>query len=300
MTFFLILVFVIILVITVTSIRVFYGFKPPLNIESGSPTDFGFPDYRTVWIPTKKNKKLFGWYIPVSPSERVTEEQYDAPTLILVHGWGGNAEFALPLALPFKGKNVNLLLFDHRNHGNSDKNVFSSLGTMAEDVDAAIDWVQSNQKGSGKIALIGHSIGAAAVLYAASRRNDIGAVVSLSTFAHIKKIVAGFLRRFGVMQSHVPTIIRLLEWLVGHSLDEAAPVQTITKLPCPALLLHGTADETISFRDFEEICKIAIEQNVPDIRCLTLEGGVHFPIDEVTARSGEIMRFLQEHDILPR
>ncbi len=292
MFYFLALLAILLLVVTITSLRVYYGFKPPCHIETGTPADQGF-DYQQVWIPTKQNKKLYAWYIPSTQPDKVK-----AATLIMVHGWGGNAEFALPLALPFKDKNINLLLFDQRNHGKSDKHVFSSIGTMQEDVSATIDWVRKEKDKNTKIAIIGHSIGGAAVLYTAVKRNDIEAVLSLSTFAHVRKIVASFLTRRGVMKAHTPAIIRFLEKLIGHSLDESAPIHTIKHLSCPALLIHGTADETIPFTAFEELCKVAITHNISTIRCLTLKDGNHFPIEQVVAHSNDIMRFLKDTGIL--
>ncbi len=292
MTIFFILLAIILFVVIIVSIRIYLGFKPPLNVEKGTPADCGL-EYQQISIATRKNKKLFGWFIPST-----TGNPNRASTLIMVHGWGGNAEFALPLALPFKDHNINILMFDHRNHGKSDKDRISTIGTMSEDVGAAIDWVKDNHPKSEKIAVIGHSIGGAAVLHQATQRHDIAAVLSLSTFAHIKKIVAGFLHRFGVMKNHLPTAIKVIERIIGHSLDDMAPVNTIQKLNCPALIMHGTADDTIPYADFEEICKTAIDNAVPNISCLSLEGGEHFPVEEVTAKAKEIITFLSNHNIL--
>ena len=180
MTFLFILLIIIVFIIMIITVRVYFGFKPPLNIEKGTPADSGFA-FQQVSIPTHKNKNLFGWFIPSTQPE-------PAATLIMVHGWGGNAEFALPLVQPFKNANINILMFDHRNHGKSDKDSISTIGTMSEDVGAAIDWLKDNHPESSKIAVIGHSIGGAAVMHQATKRDDIDAVLILSTFAHIKKL----------------------------------------------------------------------------------------------------------------
>ena len=100
------------------------------------------------------------------------------------------------------------------------------------------------------------------------------------------------------MKRHIPMVITFIEWIIGHSLDEIAPVNTIKHLNCPTLIMHGTADEMIPYSDFEEICKVAIDHAIPDIRCLSLEGGEHFPVEEVLAKSEEIKHFLHTHNII--
>jgi len=100
------------------------GFRAPRRIEKGNPADFGLP-YRETGIHTRRGKNLFAWWLPAATP---------APTIILLHGWGGNAELMLPLALPLPHAGLNVLLLDARNHGRSDSASFSSLPRFAEDV----------------------------------------------------------------------------------------------------------------------------------------------------------------------
>ncbi len=65
------------------------GFRAPRLREHGSPADQGLA-YQEAWIPTARDKRLFAWWLPGGDS---------APTLLMLHGWGGNAELMLPLAL---------------------------------------------------------------------------------------------------------------------------------------------------------------------------------------------------------
>ena len=77
----------------------------------------------------------------------------------------------------------NVLLYDARNHGKSDRDSFSSLPRFAEDLGCAIEWAKQRDP-SQKIVVFGHSIGAAAAMLAASHRTDIDLVIGLSGFAH--------------------------------------------------------------------------------------------------------------------
>ena len=38
------------------------------------------------------NQKLYGWFLPIKNFQK---------TIIILHGWGGNIEMMLPIALPF-------------------------------------------------------------------------------------------------------------------------------------------------------------------------------------------------------
>ena len=112
----------------------------------------------------------------------------------MIHGWGGNALFLLPLAEAFLASGLNILLVDSRNHGQSDDDGHSSLPKFAADLSSAIDWVKQQPEHDGPITLCGHSLGGGAVLLAAADRNDISAVISLATFAHPTNMMRRFMK----------------------------------------------------------------------------------------------------------
>lgn len=109
------------------------GFRAPRLIEQGSPADFGI-SFSDIGIPTRRGKRLFAWWLPA-----MIPNQVMAPTILLMHGWGSNAELMLPLAVPLHRAGMNVLLLDARNHGRSDADNFSSMPRFAEDVAEAID-----------------------------------------------------------------------------------------------------------------------------------------------------------------
>lgn len=57
-------------------------------LETAEPA--GLP-WREVVLPTANGKQLFAWFIPADQP---------GPALVVMHGWGGNAEMMLPLAAP--------------------------------------------------------------------------------------------------------------------------------------------------------------------------------------------------------
>ena len=221
--------------------------KAPRCIGSKTPGDHGLT-FTTIRIPTAHHKELNAWLIPSARSG-------NAPAIVILHGWGSNSEMMLPLARPLHKAGFSLLLIDARGHGSSDEDRFPSLPLFAEDLDHAIDWLRQQPAiDVENISLLGHSVGAGAALYSASRRNDLRAVVSVAAFAHPEWVIRRLLdakrvpyRPFGWYA------LRYLEKLVGCSFDDMAPEKTISGVRCPVLLVHGKQDETVPVGDAQRI-----------------------------------------------
>lgn len=204
-----------------------------------TPADLGLA-FDTTQIPTARGKGLSAWFIPVKGAE-------PAPVALIMHGWSGNAAMMLPLVPALHTADLAVLLIDARCHGHSDEDDFTSLPRFAEDIDHALAWLRRcPQADPRRIALIGHSVGAGAVLLAASRRTDVAAVVSLAAFSH----PVAMMRRF-LSHKRVPYLplgwlmLRYVERVIGHRFDDIAPVTTIGRIQCPVLLIHGAEDTTV-------------------------------------------------------
>ena len=263
-------------------ITIHLGFRVPKNPEKTDPSSMGLV-FQTVSIPTVSAKQLFGWLLP-SPDATTT--------LVIFHGWGGNAEQMLPMALPFHKAGMNILLVDARNHGHSDRDTFSSLPRFAEDAEKTIEWLkQIYPEYSHKIALLGHSVGGGAVLLAASRRNDIDAVISISTFAHPRWMMQRFLHKVHIPSFLITFIIHYVEWVIGYHYEEIAPINTICHIKCPVLIVHGNADQTVPVADALMIKKECKRSN---IKLLTVENAGHESVEKIKTHAKELVKFLQD------
>ena len=262
------------------------GFRAPRRIQRNSPADYGLA-YEETRIRTAAGKQLFAWWVPVAEP---------APSLIILHGWGGNAGLMLPLAVPIHQAGLNVLLLDARNHGFSDSAGFSSLPRFAEDAGAAADWVKAHSRDPGKrVALLGHSVGAGAVLLEASRRDDIAAVISIAAFAHPEWMMRRYLARFRIPGFGISWILRYVEWVIGYRYTEIAPMNTACRVQCPILLVHGTADETVPVTDAR-----AIRDHCPGGKpeLLLIEGGRHDSVEEVEHHADRLVAFLKQTGIM--
>jgi len=262
------------------------GFRVPRNLEKTDPSRLGLA-FQTISIPTVSQKQLFGWLLPVSGA---------TSTMVILHGWGGNAEQMLPMALPFHQAGMNVLLLDARNHGRSDRDGFSSLPRFAADMEKAIEWLKrSYPEYSRKIALLGHSVGGGAVLLTASRRSDIDAIISVSAFAHPKWMMQRFLKQVHVPSFLISFVIRYVEWLIGYRYEEIAPINTICHIKCPVLLVHGKADRTVPVED-----ALTIERGCrrPYIRLLMVDNAGHESVEKIKTHKKELVEFLRDSGFL--
>lgn len=257
--------------------------RAPRVTETASIQQHGLTG-REVRLPTRRGKQLFGWLLPGSADT-------PSPAVIVLHGWGANAEMMLPLARPLQAAGFTVLLIDARNHGGSDADNFSSLPRFAEDLDVAIDWLKTQPEAiPEQIAVIGHSVGAAAALLAASRRNDLAGVISLAAFAHPAVMMRRWLtaKRF----PYFPLgwyVLHYVQHVIGHRFDAIAPVNTLPRVACPVLLVHGADDSTIPVADAHDL--FARRQN--DSVQLLVYPGEHDSTDELERHSDELVRFLQ-------
>lgn len=256
------------------------GFRAPRMREVGSPGDAGLP-FDEVSIPTVRRRQLFGWLLPVPNATR---------TLVILHGWGGNAEQMLPMAAPFHEAGFNVLLIDARNHGGSDADTFSSLPRFAEDLGMAIGWIkQHHPEKTGCVAVLGHSVGAGAALFEASRNPDIAAVISVSAFAHPAEVTAASVRHLHLPRPVIGLIVRYVEWLIGHRFDTIAPLNTVSRITCPVLLVHGTADQVVPVEDAR---RIYARCGASTARLLEIDGAGHDSTDRIEEHVGELLEFL--------
>ena len=258
-----------------------YGFKAPHIAEVGDPADLGMA-FRQVDITACNGANLFGWHI-------LAKTRPATPTVLIMHGWGVNAEVVMPIAHPFYNAGFNVLLVDARNHGSSGNGGPSSMPTFAQDIESALDWLKA-QPETGKIALTGHSVGAAASLLVASRRHDMDAVISIASFAHPEWLMRRYLQSLHLPKPLISLVLRYVERIIGHRYVDIAPMNTLCKIQCPVLLVHGQIDKTIPVADVH-----AIAGNCPDKtpEVLLIPDAHHGSVDKVEQHGPELVQFLK-------
>jgi len=173
------------------------------------------------------------------------------PVVVAVHGWGANGSTLAPMVEPLVRAGIAVVLFDAASHGDSSAEAFSSLPRFAEDLAAVLDALRGHPPlDASRIALLGHSVGAAAVLLHTARHGGVQAVVSLSAFAHPREVMERWLQ-----EHHIPrrwigaAILEHVQEVIGERFDHIAPEHQLAYIACPVLLVHGGQDQTVPLSD---------------------------------------------------
>ncbi len=231
-----------------------------------TPAAFGLA-FETVRIGTANGRSVHGWLIAPAAGAGAPH-----PAVIVMHGWGGNAAMMLPLARPLHDAGFATLFVDARCHGASDDDGFASLPRFAEDIEHAFEWLAARADvDAGRVALLGHSVGAGAALLAASRLPGVMAVASVAAFSHPASMMRRWLATRRVPEWPVGRyVLGYVQRTIGHRFDDIAPVTTIARLRCPVLLVHGADDDVVPLDDAYRI--FAARAHDP-VELLVLGGG---------------------------
>jgi len=228
-----------------------------------------------VWIDGPSGKRLHAWFIPVDT---------EAPAVVVLHGWGGNATDMLPIAPGINSVGFHALFLDARTHGLSDNEDFMSMPRFAEDLDTALAWLHARDDVT-TVGVIGHSVGAAAAILAASRDTTIDAVVAVASFAHPEELM------WRAIPYPAPvkwTLLRIIRRMIGVSFDDIAPRNRIGEVKVPVLLLHGDADEVVPVED-----ALSLHEHLPSSRLITVPGGKHSDLEAFEPYFEQVDDFLR-------
>ena len=203
--------------------------------------------------------RLAGWYVPAGNGSGP-----EGPTVVLAHGWGGNKSNLLDRAAVLHDA-YNLVLFDFRNHGQSQAALTTQGVREADDVRAMIDWLVS-RKAPDRIAVLGESMGGASVLNEAAGDDRVDALVIESTHATLANAAQARLDQKGYPLSMPGSWAILLGTLVrtGEDVTAADPIQAIARLDeRPVLLIYGAHDASIGPSDAQDMYDAARDAGTP-------------------------------------
>ncbi len=185
---------------------------------------------------------IAAWFMPAT-SDRA---------IIFVHGKDScrSCEFrgqALYFANALHVRGFNVLMLDLRGHGQS-SNAHVTFGLREKnDVLGAVDWLRELGFKSGKIGVLGISLGSASAIYATAEEPAIGAIVIDSGYADIYSVVRSNAERMGgAPMNIVPAAEVVMKALTGEDVLTAAPINQITRIaPRPIMVIHGGADRLV-------------------------------------------------------
>jgi uncharacterized protein len=265
------------------------GLKAPRVPHGDGICRLGLPadQLLRVPLPGPGGRRLAAWLaLPeeVSPA--------GAPAVLAMHGWGANASMMGAVVAPLVDTGMAVLLLDARCHGESDDESFTSLPRFAEDIEAGLRWLRERWDiDSSRIALLGHSVGAAAALLQASRCSaelPVRAVVSVSSFAHPHEVMRRWLAEHRLPYTIIGWyVLRYVQRVIGARFDDIAPIHTVAQMTCPVLLVHGRDDTIVPLDD-----ALRLQRSAKKAELLVIEGD-HDLRESLGPHAPEIVDFLR-------
>lgn len=238
------------LVIGLTVLSGHFAFSITPRPSTETPESVGL-SYTDIYFANHNNEVLHGWWIQHPDASAASP----FPTIILTHGWNRNCQRMLPYLDHLAEFPMNVLCIEARGHGENRKNHFISQVGFAHDIVSAMNWlvlqpgVQVEQ-----IGVLGHSLGAAAAIYAGFLDKRVSFIVADASYAHPLEIIRNFLRGY-----HIPyfplgwLMVQYIQLRLWITLNQIAPENVIRHLPQPGLLIHGDQDSVVPVRDGQQL-----------------------------------------------
>jgi pimeloyl-ACP methyl ester carboxylesterase len=219
-----------------------------------TPAKFDLP-FDEIRIPMAGDAYLAAWWIP--------SKRADAPTLVLLHGWGRNRARMMPHIQKLHPLGYNLLVFDARNHGASSDLPRPNVGTFTEDLLAAVDFAARNAENpAAGIGVFGLSIGGGAAVSAAGQDARIRCAVTVGAISHPVAVM-----RYGFERKGIPDFIGSL--LLGYmrlryrlDFEKIAPLTHIPRAEGKILLIHGDQDDVVPLKQAQDLAAAGDPQKV--------------------------------------
>jgi uncharacterized protein len=205
-----------------------------------------------VAIPVKSGSPLSGWWLPRPESKHV---------IVVCYGYRNRKWEMLGIGAALWRRGYNVLLFDYHGHG-AHAGTRVTLGYRErDDALAAIDFAYQRVPGA-LLGVIGYSMGGAIAIMAAARDQRILALVADSPFAEQRNPVRKRVHRsLHLARAGSPLLFladQFLYRLLGYHFRDVEPIRDIKHLGRrPVLLIHGTEDSIVDYRDSEALYNAA-------------------------------------------
>ena len=171
--------------------------------------------------------------------------QAGKPAFVVVHGLGDSLESYVGHARPLIARGHTVLLLDMRGHGASEGTLTTLGGLESHDVRAAMAHLREAGLARGGIGLMGHSMGAVAVLLAAADQPDLRVVVAEAPFDSYRSSIRHHAKLLYGLPGWMPLIplsIAAAEWRAGFDADDIDCVAAARRIHAPLLAIVDGAD----------------------------------------------------------
>jgi alpha-beta hydrolase superfamily lysophospholipase len=171
-------------------------------------------------------------------------------TVLLVHGWEGRGSQLAKLVEPLTSRGLSVVTFDVPGHGDAP----AGLSSLVEHARA----IQSVATHLGRLhAIVGHSVGGAAALFATRLGVRADRVVLIAPPISPDRFAAGFGSMLGLDASIQQGLVSRLERRYGLRMQDLNVGADAMRWDQPLLVVHDVGDAIVPFTDGEAIAHAA-------------------------------------------
>ena len=172
----------------------------------------------------------------------------DGPTVMLVHGWSSRAADMSALATAFVAAGYRAVAFDMPAHGSSS----AGRSSLAEWMDAL---PLMAEKSGGVHAIVGHSLGAAAVVLALEAGLRANGAVLFAPPLEPSTFIERVQRFIGLPAALLPGMKRRVAEHVGRDMSFFDSARAAATLSLPVLIIHDPLDQEVPWSHAEAIAR---------------------------------------------
>ena len=238
-------------------------------------------------VQGRRGQRLAAWL--AVPQTAAGPAHARHPVVVALHGWGANAATLWDVVQPLVAGGMAVALFDTSCHGDSADEAFSSLPRFAEDLGDVVQALQLEPTvDTARVALLGHSVGAAAVVLHAARQGGVRAVVALALFADPQDMMWRWLDEHRIPRRWIgQAIVEEVQSIIGERYAHIAPEAMLPRVACPVLLVHARQDTVVPVEDAQRLQAVLREGDM-----LVVDGD-HDLRDALRPHAHRLVAFLQ-------
>lgn len=220
---------------------------PAMHPVGAAPAEL---DAANVTFPSGSGSTIHAWYSPGTPG---------SGAVLLLHGVGADRSAMSGRALFLHALGYSVLALDFQAHGESLGKHITVGDLESHDVVAAVDYLRRALPDE-RLGAIGVSMGAAAVVL--SRQPlPLSAVVLESMYPTIEEALADRLKLALGDRGPLctPLLVMQLKPRLGISASRLHPIDDISRLGAPLLLIHGAEDQHTTLAEAKRVFAAARE-----------------------------------------